>query len=314
MMSKISPSKAILVTGAHRSGTTWVGKMLSANRETAYISEPLNVLHRTGVLGVPVNHWYTYITAENEAYYLSAFQRTLSLHYNLWQEIVSLKTWHDFQRMGRDWSIFSVGRIRGARPLLKDPFAIFSAKWFMERLNCAVVVTVRHPAAFASSLKRLNWHFNFRDLLDQPLLMRDYLHPFQEEMEAMLRTPEDIVGQSALLWCILYGFVAQIQTTKPDYFFLVRHEDLSLDPINGFNDLYHHLALNFTPRTQGAILNSSSSENPAELSKKAVHSVHLDSRANLANWKKRLSPQEISRIRELSGEVALKYYPDFDWE
>ena len=38
----------ILVTGAHRSGTTWVGKMLAADADTGYISEPLNVLHRPG--------------------------------------------------------------------------------------------------------------------------------------------------------------------------------------------------------------------------------------------------------------------------
>ncbi len=30
----------ILVTGTHRSGTTWVGKMLAAGPSTAYISEP----------------------------------------------------------------------------------------------------------------------------------------------------------------------------------------------------------------------------------------------------------------------------------
>ena len=45
MTTKLPP---ILVTGAHRTGTTWVGKMLSANSQTAYMSEPLNVLHRPG--------------------------------------------------------------------------------------------------------------------------------------------------------------------------------------------------------------------------------------------------------------------------
>jgi LPS sulfotransferase NodH len=48
----------ILVTGTHRSGTTWVGKMLAADSSTAYISEPLNVLHRPGVYRAKVKHWY----------------------------------------------------------------------------------------------------------------------------------------------------------------------------------------------------------------------------------------------------------------
>ena len=63
----------ILVTGAHRSGTTWVGKMLAADADTAYISEPMNVLHRPGVFRAPVKYWYTFINHENAPEYLSAF-------------------------------------------------------------------------------------------------------------------------------------------------------------------------------------------------------------------------------------------------
>ena len=66
-------NSSILVTGAHRTGTTWVGKMLSANPHTAYISEPLNCLHRPGVLGACVEHWYTYISDKNDAAFLPAF-------------------------------------------------------------------------------------------------------------------------------------------------------------------------------------------------------------------------------------------------
>jgi LPS sulfotransferase NodH len=55
----------ILVTGTHRSGTTWVGKMLAADACTAYISEPLNVLHRPGVFRPKVKYWYQYICEDN---------------------------------------------------------------------------------------------------------------------------------------------------------------------------------------------------------------------------------------------------------
>lgn len=56
----------------------------------------------------------------------------------------------------------------GKRALLKDPFAVFSVPWFAKKLNCQIVITVRHPAAFASSLQRLGWNFDFKDLLDHP--------------------------------------------------------------------------------------------------------------------------------------------------
>ena len=67
----------ILVTGMHRSGTTWVGKMLAADACTAYVSEPLNVLHRPGIFRSQVRHWYQYICEDNEHEYLPAVQDLL---------------------------------------------------------------------------------------------------------------------------------------------------------------------------------------------------------------------------------------------
>lgn len=181
----------ILVTGAHRSGTTWVGKMLAASHQVAYISEPLNVFHRPGVFSAPVSHWYTYISWENEHLYLPAFRKMLAYQYGVLTEIRSLRSGKDFLRMLRDLSTFLVGRFGRRRALIKDPFAVFSTAWFVQRLQAQVVITVRHPAAFASSLKRLKWKFNIKkNVLTQPLLVRDYLETYRSEIEARnLRLP-----------------------------------------------------------------------------------------------------------------------------
>jgi sulfotransferase family protein len=306
-MSELTP---ILVTGTHRSGTTWVGKMLAADALTAYISEPLNVLHRPGVFRVKVDHWYQYVCEDNGHDYLPAFQELLEFDYYLWDEIRSLRSRKDFLRMGRDFLIFYNGLMRGQRALLKDPFAVFSTPWFAKHLNCKVVITVRHPAAFASSLQRLNWPFDFQDLLDQPLLMRDHLGPYRNEMQSI--KSDDVIGQSALLWKMIYHSVHATRELNPD-FIVVRHEDLSRDPVTGYRDLYQLLDLEFTPRVEKTILNSSSSENPAELSRKKVHGFKLDSRANINIWKKRLSVEEIDRIRKMTEETSALYYSDAEW-
>ncbi|HSL43194.1 MAG TPA: sulfotransferase [Anaerolineales bacterium] len=300
----------ILVTGTHRSGTTWVGKMLAADACTAYISEPLNVLHRPGVYSARVKYWYQYICEENEREYLPAFHELLEFDYHFWDEIRSLRSRKDVLRMGRDFYIFYNGLMRGQRILLKDPFAVFSTPWFANRLGCKVVIAVRHPAAFASSLKRLNWPFDFQDLLNQPLLMRDHLEPFREEMQAM--RPDDVIGQAALLWRLIYRAVHATCQSHPD-FITVRHEDLSRDPISGYRNLYASLGLEFSPRVEKAILNSSSSENPMELSRKKVHGFKLDSRANMDIWKKRLAVEEIDRIHEITKDVASLYYSESEW-
>ncbi|HSB02992.1 MAG TPA: sulfotransferase [Anaerolineales bacterium] len=300
----------ILVTGTHRSGTTWVGKMLAADAMTAYISEPLNILHRPGVFHAKVRHWYQYICEENEAEYLPAFNDLLEFDYHLWDEIRSLRSRRDFLRMGRDFLIFYNGLMRGQRLLLKDPFAVFSTPWFAKRLDCRVVITVRHPAAFASSLKRLNWFFDFQDLLDQPLLMRDHLEDCRDQMRSI--PADDVIGQAALLWKLIYRSVHATRESNPDSL-VVRHEDLSLDPVAGYRDLYSSLGLEFTPRVGKFILNSSSSENPAETSRKKVHGFKLDSRANVSVWKKRLTVEEIDRIHKITEEVAPLYYSEPEW-
>lgn len=308
----MSMKRPILVTGAHRSGTTWVGRMLAANPQTAYISEPLNVLHRRGVYRAEVQHWYQYIISENEGAYLPAFHELLNFRYHLFAEIRSIRSQKDFLRMGRDLSIFMKGKLQNQHALLKDPFAVFSAPWFAKTLNCQVVITVRHPAGFASSLKRLNWPFDFRDLLNQPMLMRDHLEEDRAEMES---TPaDDIIGQSSLLWRMIYRAVHASRTRGliPEIK-IVRHEDLSLDPIAGYKSLYESLGLTFDENVRDTILNSSSSENPTELSKKKVHSVKLDSRANMNNWKKRLTAEEILRIRKMTESVSHLFYSENEW-
>ncbi len=317
--------RPILVTGAHRTGTTWVGKMLAASGQAAYISEPLNVWHRTGVMRTPTRYWYTYICPRNEADYVAALRDTIKLRYHTWEEIKSLRSLKDLLRMGRDWNIFRSGRFHNKRSLIKDPFAIFSAPWFSQSLECQVVITIRHPAAFASSLKRLDWPFDFRDLLSQPLLMQDWLESFRDEMERIERQSSkdrklrkfdesiDSISRSSLLWRMIYLTVKEFQNRYP-FLKVVRHEDLSSDPLQGFQSLYDSLGLRYTPSVEQTITKSSGSDNPKELSRHKKYSVHLDSRSNLDNWKHRLSREEIHRIRSLTEDVVEYYYPEMTWE
>jgi hypothetical protein len=303
-------SHPILVTGAHRSGTTWVGRMLAADPNTAYVSEPLNVHHRPGVFRAEVTHWYQYICDENEKEFLPAYEELLDFDYHLWSEIRSIRSRKDFLRMGRDFLIFYNGSLHGQRALIKDPFAVFSLPWFAKKLNCKVVVTVRNPGGFASSLKRLNWSFDFNDLLDQPLLMRDHAGEYRDEMRSI--KADDVIGQASLLWKLIYRSVHTACEQNPD-FIVVRHEDLSRDPVSGFRDLYAKLGLDFTHKVEKTILNSSSSENPTELSRGKTHSVKLDSRANIGNWKKRLTEDEVERVHKMTDDMASLFYADGEW-
>jgi hypothetical protein len=290
-----------------------VGKMLTANQKYAYVSEPLNILHRTGIMRMPTKHWYTYVCKDNEHHYLSPFYETMRLRYHTLQELGTLRSPKDLGRMVRDWGMFTFGRKTGKQVLLKDPFAVFSAEWFAKRLGCAVVIAVRHPAAFVSSLKRLHWPFEFEDLLAQPYLMRDWLEPFRSEIEAAQQAKDDMIFQGSVLWRVIYSVVWQYSQNFPE-FQIVRHEDLSLDPLNQFKAVYDALGVPFTAKVVKSILKSTNPGNPTELPLDSIHAVRLDSKANLKNWQKRLTTEEIDRVYDLTRDVADRYYSAEDWK
>jgi len=303
-------SSPILVTGMPRSGTTWIGRMLQASQSVGYISEPFNLAYSPGTFRVPVDHWYTYVTRENEHRFLPTLQEGLEYKYPLARELRRCRSRTDLRSALAMW--WSFARSSGRRPLVKEPHAVFSAEWFARRLGSDVVITVRHPAAVVSSWKRLGWSFDFAHLLEQPALIRDWLRPFKSEMEAALAPSHDLVDRVALLWRVVYAVVAEYQNRFPE-FILLRQEDLSREPLERFAALYDRLGLPFTSAARHAVTVSSSSQNPKETPVESPYETQIDSRATLDGWRRRLDADEVRRIRAITEETADCYYSDLEW-
>ena len=284
--------------------------MLTAGGSVGYINEPFNLAASPGSFRIPVDHWYAYVSAENEDRILPPLRRALAFDYPLLRELGRCRNQTDLLHTLRSWRAFARGR--GHRPLVKEPHAVFSIEWFAERLASDVVVTVRHPAAVVSSWKRLEWNFDFTNLLEQRALMRDWLEPFRAEMEAALLPDKDLVHKVALLWHIVYSLVDR-HRERLTRVYVCRQEDLSRDPVREYGKLYDAVDLSFTDDAVEAVRASSSGENPKETRVEEPHETRIDSRANLENWKQRLSGGEISRIRELTEETAGLYYPSLEW-
>jgi hypothetical protein len=305
------PGRPILVTGMPRSGTTWVGRVLCAGNGAGYLNEPFNLATSPGTIRVPVDHWYPYVTAENEGDIVGALEPMLRFEYPLWRELRRCRRYIELLHTVRMWRSFVRGR--GRRPLVKEPHAVFSVEWFARRLGSDVVVTVRHPAAVVSSWKRLDWSFDFANLLAQPTLVRDLLGPFRSDMERALEPSHDLVDRVALLWHVVYRTVAGYRERFPD-FHIVRQEDLSREPMQGYRALYGALGLPFTREAENAIAAASSPANPKQTSVENPHETRLDSRANLTSWKRRLSDDEVDRIRKVTEETAAQFYGGDQWD
>lgn len=310
--------KPILLTGSHRSGTTWVGKMLSVSPAVGYIHEPFNPLHRRahpGICRANFVYWFTYVTEENESELYDDILATIEFRYNFLLQLSKvIEERRGFRTLARQYSSFFINRhIHHARPLIKDPEAIFSVEWLAKRFNTDVVILIRHPAAFVSSIKRLNWTHDFSQFLKQPLLMRDHLHPFKKEIKELAEYEHDIIDQGILFWKMFYYVVDKYRRGHDDYIF-IRHEDLSFRPVEEFKNLFDQLDVQFTEKIKKTIIEYSDPSNPSEAPAGVMHQLKRNSVSNIKNWQIRLSKSEIERIRKGTENIASLFYEDKDWD
>jgi hypothetical protein len=308
--------RPILVTGSHRSGSTWVGRMLAEAPAVFYIHEPFNVTDPPGrgICSARFRYWFTYITAENEVAYEQPIQNMVNLRYDWAAALREVRSFAELGEVKNQFQEIRQVRRQKPRPLLKDPLAFFSTEWLAARFDMAVVIVMRHPAAFVSSVKKLNWAHPFDHFLAQPALMQDVLYPFEAEVRAHAEQPHTLIDQAILLWKIFHHTILHYRRLHPEWIF-IRHEDLSREPAHGFQSLYNQLGLVFSPQIQQVIDRFSSPLHPSEpeISVGSDQALQRDSQSNIWNWKNRLSVAEIRKIRRETDEIASALYADEDW-
>jgi hypothetical protein len=296
----------VLVTGSHRSGSTWIGRVHESSGSIDYVHEPFNLLHASNY-NTPLKYWYEYIGQDTNRQdefneYLSYFMKG------------SLKCAMDRIVRNRHRKIpgillseYKKYRKRSMRKIVKDPIALFSADYLADLLDYQVIVSIRHPAAFAESLKNKDWKHDFTHFLSQELLMKEVLSDFRQPIEDFVKTEEkkaDILEHAILLWNLVHFRILQYTKSRPDWIF-VRHEDLSMDPEDMFRDLFNKLDLNFSESASRYIKTSTSG-------KETVGEMR-DSRKNISKWARKLTQQEIKRIWEGTNEISGHFYSKEEW-
>jgi len=304
--------KSILVTGSHRSGTTWVGKMIAASPSVGYIQEPFFPGRRPGICGVIFPYPFAYVTDDNEEAFYRHMEAMLAFRFRLGAALAALKTPRDAAIMLKYGTQFCCSRARRAIPLVKDPLAVFSAEWLARRFDMRVIVMIRHPAAFACSIRRANWRHDFSSFLQQPLLLRDHLSPYEEEIRAFVKEERDILYQAAFLWKLIYSVAHKYRQAHPEWIFL-RYEDMASDPLGQFASVFQKLDLDFSPHVQRIIKDYSNPANPSMPRRGSVRFGKRNSKALVQHWKTELTGAEILRLRRGVGDIADGFYLDSDW-
>jgi hypothetical protein len=168
---------------------------------------------------------------------------------------------------------------------------------------------VRHPAAFAASLKRLNWGHPFEHFLEQEMLMERYLEPYRAEF---VSKSQNIAEQAAIIWKSIYGVLFDYLDSNTNW--LVRkHEVLSTNPVDELRSLCKALGLEWTKAVEDDVVKYTRSGNPVTAPEGTVHQIRRDSAAIVSRWKETLTKEEIARVYEITHSLCGSFYPDEDW-
>lgn len=285
--------------------------MLAMAPGVGYVHEPFSPRRWPGWSRRPIPFWYVHVSRENEDEYVPLVKDVLAFRYPPRSVLLVRSARQAFQVAEEaPWAMWN--RFRGARALVKDPIAMMSAEWLAERFGMEVVVMIRHPAAFAGSLLRLDWpRFDFRNWAEQPLFLRHLAGPYEDAIRSFDPKRQDLLDEAILLWNVIHHVMRGYRERHPDWVF-VRHEDLAEEPVKGFHELYERLDLEWDRIAERIILDSSTGRKdvPAYLHR----SVRRDSRAARWTWRDRLTPEERDRVRAGTAEVASTFYGEEDWE
>jgi len=307
--------RPILVTGGNRTGTSWTGKMLCLASEVFLVWEPFNCQSPLPLHKHPLaTHYRQVLPGESRAVRRFVNRKALFeiVHATPGGPGIGAKA----AKLGKILTKAAGYALGSKAPLYKDPTAIMSAEWFQENYNARVVMVVRHPGAYVNSIRRLNWPMCVEEFASQPQLMETLPVSLQEEIHSRIaarnKPREYVLEDASLCWKVFYQVIHQYSKKHPDWI-MVRHEDLSLDYINGFKALYESLELTWTPEVEERIEYFCNPVNKVTQGD-VCHQFKQNSAALTRVWKNALSQEEQDTVRRITEPVSSLFYHDSTWD
>jgi hypothetical protein len=236
----------IAVTGVIRSGTTFVGKVLSLPLSVDYIHEPFN-----GGWSLPEERPFRprYVRPGRDGEATRAYREHLA---HLFRYDFALNSiLHD----GDPWHKWVAKRLVGSRgpfylrlaklnpfhraAVIKDPTCRLVTEYLYRTFDVTPVIVVRHPASLAASLRRMGWWPGLEEFARQPDLVEDF---FAGEEDFLHRDWPSPLMEAMAHWRASYKMLLAQADRYPDWQ-VVTHEELCRRPVTVFQRLYEALSL-----------------------------------------------------------------------
>jgi hypothetical protein len=307
-------SNWIYVTGVPRSGTTFVGKVLSLPLVVDYIHEPFNP--QCGMVGL--ERWYPYVRATIDTEEMQTFHAIVK---NLFSYDFEFKKYIPRQD---PWQRKIIKRIVGSRgefylrlakpnpfhqaAVIKDPIGNLLTEYLYHNFQVKPIIIVKHPLSFIASLKRVNWWIQPSWIIEnQPELVEDY---FGDELNSLNRQYDSLVEGSAAYWRATYKVLLEQASKYPDWQ-VITIEEISNDPLKVFQKLYNHLDLPWSNLVESKIIKlTGDSKNSTDAQGGKVQDFNRNSKDIFAIRRQSLSQSEREAVLNIVRDVALKVYPE----
>ncbi len=310
----------VLITGSHRSGKGYTINAINLNKSFNIIQEPLNIDSRIGWTGIDIPYYFTYINEKNSAYFKEKIINTIyNYDYRLSRQLKNIAGLREFLSVLKDFARSFKYKLNNKRPLIDDPFAIFSAEWFYKEINVDIIIMIRHPASFISSLKLLNYDFPFSHLFNQKKLIEGPLHKYALEIEEFTNKKKSIVEQGVLLWRMIYDVVCQYRKNYSSDWLFIRFEDVVRNPEIHLKEIYKYTGLsadNINFKTLKIDLSKNFSKEDKEV-KLLLKENKINDKYSIEDhlncYKIILTDSEIQYIKETARGVWMEYYTEDEW-
>ncbi len=308
-MKTRTPKHAVVVAGAPRSGTTWVGEVLAQADHTSYVHEPDNhslwplALAAKAGLGrqpaldpddeAPLHDrvWNLALSGADNLDRPAWFIRKAAMKAatpELASEILDTPTDQLSSKAARLLEALRktpTGKIAPATgPLVvKTVHSCFGLERVAERSGGPIVVVVRNPRNGIASWLNMNWQVHRFE--SNPLVVDRIVN----DLGVTPPPTGDHVIDTAWTYGLLDAALRKAAFSNPDWL-LVEHESLSENPIEGFRDLFDKTGLAW----------SSAIERHIEAGDKAGDGYNTTRvRADLRHaWKTRLTEDQIAKVEQ----------------
>lgn len=287
-----------IITGMHRSGTTWLGSLLAAFPALAVVHEPFNL--DFGLRDIP--RWYLDHRDPRDIDFFARSREALENGAPCYR-----RGWF-WRKPGRSFlravaggaaersyrTAFSSGK---PNLVLKDPFLLMMVP-HLAAAGIRCIVMIRHPAAILVSLRRMGWHVPIEHLRSRPSLDPVVLQRNMSEAESM-----------GVFWAGVYQPVwSLVEAKSTENLLLLCHEEM----FHNVDDTVERLAdfLQFEDGLDAAreFARKTTTGTVIMPGKGKIHELSRDSKKLVKAWKSRVSDSELKEIVSRAGPLYRYFY------